>query len=127
MGQYSTVQYSKVKYSTVQYCTVLYCTVLYCTVLYCTVLYYTVLYCTVLYCTVLYCTVPCCTALYVLHEGVCTAWSGELLPSLVYPEVGDPLGAGEDGAGRVPGHVVTLPVAVEVVPEGRGAALGPQR
>ena len=26
----------------------------------------------------------------------------------MYPEVGDPLGAGEDGAGRVPGHVVTL-------------------
>ena len=62
---------------------------MYCTV--CTVLY--VLYC--MYCTV-------------LHEGVCTAWSGELLPSLVYPEVGDPLGAGQDGAGRVPGHVVTL-------------------
>ena len=52
----------------------------------------------VLYC--MYCTV--------LYEGVCTAWSGELLSSLVYPEVGDPLGAGEDGAGRVPGHVVTL-------------------
>ena len=44
----------------------------------------------------------------VLHEGVCTARSGELLSSLVDPEVGDPLGAGQDGAGRVPGQVVTL-------------------
>ena len=44
----------------------------------------------------------------VLYKGVCTARPGELLPSLVDPEVGDPLGAGQDGAGRVPGQVVTL-------------------
>ena len=42
------------------------------------------------------------------------------------PEVGDPLGASEDGAGGVPGHVVSLPVLEQVEPEGRCPLLGPK-
>ena len=42
------------------------------------------------------------------------------------PKVGDPLGAGEDGAGGVPGHVVSLPVLEQVEPEGRCPLLGPK-
>ena len=62
-----------------------------------------------------------------LHKGVCAAGPGQLLSPLVYPEVGHPLGAGQHGTGGVSGHVVALPVAVEVVPEGRRASLWPER
>ena len=61
------------------------------------------------------------------HKRVCAAGPGQLLAPLVEPEVADPLGPGQDGAGRVPGHVVSLPVLVEVVPERRRPLLGPER
>merc|ERR1719350_2137742 len=60
-------------------------------------------------------------------EGVSTAGPGQLLTSFVYPEVGDPLGACQDGAGGVSGHVVPLTVAVQVVPERGRTSLGPER
>merc|ERR550525_484312 len=62
-----------------------------------------------------------------LLEGTCGARPDEFLTSLVQPEVGNPFGAGKDGAGGVPRHLVALAVPEEVVPEGGGAALGPQR
>lgn len=38
----------------------------------------------------------------------------------MYPLVGDPLGAHQDGAGGMPGVVDTLTILVQVVPEQRG-------
>ena len=64
---------------------------------------------------------------YKLYERILAAGSGELLTSLMDPEVGDPLGTGEDGAGGVPGHVVPLTVLEQVKPEGRRPLLGPER
>jgi hypothetical protein len=51
----------------------------------------------------------------------------ELLAALVDPKIGDPLCAGQDGAGRMPRQIVPLAVGVQVVPEGGRALARPQR
>ena len=53
--------------------------------------------------------------------------SRKLLTPFVDPKVGDPLGAGQHGTGRVTRHIVSLAVSVQVVPEGGRALLWPQR
>lgn len=62
--------------------------------------------------------------LFDLNVWIRIAGSCKLLTVFVYPEVRDPLCAGEDGAGRVSGAVVPLAVGVEVVPERHGSLLG---
>ena len=43
------------------------------------------------------------------------------------PEVGDPLGARQDGTRGVARHVVPLAVLKQIVPERRRSLLGPER